>query len=267
MKRFGAANAPRAEEKKMSDKHTERHCVVVTKRFSVKSVDDAHAQGGDRSIVVAGFEGDGSEHVNATTGNYGFAIGGRRSTATALTGGISVSGDGGTATTGAGGVAVSLGDGTATTLDGGVAFAGGYNGRAIGQYEAATAVARINGVAEVAYAGVATVLSGTSIAANWGLASVREGGKASVGPGGVAIAWNLTGDYGLKGTPDNVGADPALVTAIGAGDGGIIISFVLGENGRRQPVIGLVGDVQARVQAGLEPGKSYKLADGKFALV
>ena len=250
----------------MSDEHAKRHCVVVTEHFLVKPVDDAHAKGGDCSIVVAAFEGDGSEYVNAKTGNYGVAIGGRRSTATALTGGISISGDGGTASTGAGGVAVSLGDGTSETLDGGVAYAGGYNGHAIGQYEAATAVARVNGVAEVAYAGVATVVSGTTIAANWGLASVREGGKASVGPGGVAIAWNLTGDYGLHGTPDNVGADPALLTAISAGNGGIIISFVMGDNGRRQPVIGLVGDVEARVQAGLESGKSYKLADGKFVL-
>ena len=62
-------------------------------------------------------------------------------------------------------------------------------------------------------------------------------------------------------------ADPTLLKAISAGEGGIVISFIEDEEGRRQPVVGFVGDVVELVQQHLRPDAPYRLDGGKFVVV
>ena len=122
-------------------------------------------------------------------------------------------------------------------------------------------------MAEAGLGSFACVESGIASAGDYGVASVRASAAlVSVGAGGVAIAWAQP-PSGAAAEPrfEYQRADAAQLQAIQAGEGGLIIAFQQGADGRRRPIVGFVGDVPLSAQGGLRPGVPYRLSEtGRF---
>ena len=240
--------------------------LIFTDRFQASCVPDGSITADGNVVAVAGRKNDGLGRADATVGTDGIAIVGDSSLAKAGYVGVAIAGAGGTAICGPSGAAIADDGGTAIGEDGSVAFVRAYRGTATAAKYGATAICAHNGTATVDDTGFASVEMGKATGGDWALASIREqADHLEVGKGGIAVGWCRTrdnvassdGQTTLK--PRDDLADQTQLKAISAGEGGLIIAFVMDANGHRQPVVGFVGDVAVRAQGGLCAGQSYRL--------